>query len=84
MDDIKTLLAIIGSAFAISNIVLGFIWRNLKAELDQRRNDIRDLYAKMQNLETDGLKNLHQVEMRITNQIAELKGMLNVTHTRRD
>ena len=100
MDDINTLLAIVGSAFAISNIVLGFIWKNLKddikevkqtaqmkadkTEVDQRRNDIHDLYEKMQNLETDGLNNLHQVEMRITNQISELKGMISAAHTRRD
>lgn len=98
MEDLKALLAIVGSAFAISNIVLGFIWKNLKddikevketankkadkVDVDQRRNDIRDLYAKMQALETDGLNNLHQVELRITNQISELKGMLHVAHTR--
>jgi type II secretory pathway component PulM len=100
MEDLKSALTAVGVLFAISNIVLGFIWKNLKddisevkqtaqmkadkSEVDQRRNDIRDLYAKMQTLETEGLNNLHAVEIRIIGQISELKGMLNVANTRRD
>jgi len=54
-----------------------------KAELDQRRNDIRDLYAKLNVLENTTKDAIHGAVLSVTNQISELKGLLNASpHTR--
>lgn len=54
-----------------------------KTEVDQRRNDIKELYERLNTLETSTSDSIHAMELRIISMISELKGAISATNPRR-
>ena len=54
-----------------------------KTEVDQRRNDIKELYERLNTLETSTADSIHAMELRIISMISELKGAINASRPSR-
>lgn len=54
-----------------------------KTEVDQRRNDIKELYERLNTLESSTADSIHAMELRIISMISELKGVISAASPRR-
>lgn len=54
-----------------------------KTEVDQRRNDIKELYERLNTLESATADSIHAMELRIISMISELKGAINAARPSR-